>query len=264
MNKHDDVFKHLQDVRSKSINEITQTEPVVPQYWELYQQGDTAVTSDLLKSLSPTIDSAINSYAGGNQEYRTKAKIIALEAVKTYDPTKGTKLETHVYNNLKRLQRLVADRGNVIHVPEQSALDKLQLEKTINNYTIDNGTEPSLQQLSDLTGMSIKKIKRLQNISGQTSSSMVTGEQGNSLDAAPRTAITLYEDTLYQELDPTDQKIYEWLTGYNDTPMLNRQEVATRLGITPAALSQRITKIDRFFAENGYRIEEVLYGRQVI
>ena len=261
MNKHDNVFNHIKDVRSKSLDKLRGKPVTQPALWETYQQGG-ANTVDVLASLKPTIDSAINAYAGGNSEYRTKAKILALDAVKTYDPSKGAKLETHVFNNLKRLQRLSADRGNVIHVPEQSALDKLQVEKAASDFEIDNGSSPSLQQLSDITGMPIKKIKRLRSISGQTSSSMATGEQGNSLDAAPRTAINLYEDTLYQELDPTDQKIYEWLTGYNDTPMLNRNEVASKLKISLPALSQRITKIDRFFAEQGHRIEEVVYGRR--
>lgn len=261
--QHDEVFKHLQQIKNTSTDELKlkQGKSVNEEIWKKYQQGDMTSTPELLKALQPTIDSAITSYAGGNDEFKTKAKIMALEAVKSYDPSKGTQLSTHVFNSLKRLQRLSADRGNFIHVPEQSALDKKSLERVIRDYTIDNGEEPSRQQLADLTGVSMKKIDRLLNIKGSTSSSMTTSEQGDSLDRAPRTAITLYEDTLYQELDPTNQKIYDWLTGYNGAPMLSRQDVAKRLKMTPAALSQRIAKIDRFFATNGRRIEEVVYGR---
>jgi DNA-directed RNA polymerase specialized sigma subunit len=265
MTSHADVFKYLHDIKTVSGKELKEKNNAVPTtgLWKDYQEGNTKVTGELLKQLTPTINSAVATYADGNNEYRTKAKILALEAVKTYDPYRGTKLETHVFNNLKRLQRLSADRGNVIHIPEQSALDKLDIEKVIKDYEIENGYEPSMSYISDKTGMPIKKIQRLMNIKGQTSATAATGEQGNSLDKAPRTAVKLYEDTLYDELDETNKKIYEWLTGYNGSPLLSRQEVARKLKITPAALSQRIGKIDKFFASNGKRIEEVVYGRNL-
>jgi DNA-directed RNA polymerase specialized sigma subunit len=261
--QHEDVFKYLQQVKNTPYkNQKTkEAQERETSLWSRYQQGDNSVAGSLLKELQPTINSALKSYAGGNEEYNTKAKVLALDAVKSYDPSKGASLNTHIFNSLKKLQRLTADRGNFIHVPEQSALDKRQLEKTIYEYTIDNGEEPSRQQLADLTGLSMNKIDRLLNIKGSTSSSMTTSEQGDSLDRAPRTAIALYEDTLYQELDPTNQKIYDWLTGYKGSPMLSRQEVAQKLKISTAALSQRIAKIDQYFATNGKRIEEVVYGR---
>lgn len=260
MAQSDDIFKYLKEVKTKPAS-TQDSLPVNEQLWYKYQKGDNSVTPKLLSELMPTIDSALKSYAGGNDEYRTKAKILALNAVKSYDPSQNTKLNTHVFNSLKKLNRVVADRGNVIHMPEQSALERRQLETIVNNYVIDNGEEPSQQTLADLTGMSIKKIERLQNLKGATSTSAVTSEQGDLLDKAPRNALRLYEDTLYQELDETNKKIYEWLTGYNGKPMLSRQEVAQRLKMTAPALSQRISKIDQYFADNGRRIEEVVYGR---
>lgn len=263
MAKDDEVFSYLHNLKNTSTAELKNINVQVTDVdlLEKHLQGDKGSTVQLLQKLNPTIDAAIKSFAQGNQEYRTKAKVLALESIKTYDPSKA-KLETHVYNNLKRLQRISADRGNVIHVPEQSALDKRSLDKLIKEYSIDNGIEPSYQWLSDKTGMPIKKISRLLNIKGQTSTSMVRGESGDSLDRAPRTATTLYEDTLYQELDEKDKKIYEWLTGYQGAPMLNRATVAQKLNISLPALSQRISKIDNFFAQNGKRIQEVIYGRQ--
>jgi DNA-directed RNA polymerase specialized sigma subunit len=263
MAKDDKVFSYLGQLKNTPTEELRQQNaPKIEQgIWTKYQQGDNTVAMDILKSLKPTIDSALKSYTQGNEEYRTKAKVLALDAVKSYDPSKS-KLETHVFNNLKRLQRLSADRGNFVHVPEQSALDKRQLDKLIYSYSIDNGREPSYQWLSDQTGMPIKKISRLLNIKGQTSLSMTNSEQGDSLAAAPRNAMQLYEDTLYQELDDTDRKIYEWLTGYQGSPMLDRSTVARKLKISLPALSQRISKIDNFFAQNGKRISEVIYGRQ--
>lgn len=263
MAKGEEVFSYLSNLRDTQTADLKNEGTYIVPLDSItrYQQGDTAEASNILKGLTPTINSAIKSFAQGNNEYSTKAKVLALEAVKTYDPSKS-KLETHVYNNLKRLQRISADRGNIIHIPEQTALDKRQLDKLIRDYSIDNGSEPSYQWLSDQTGMPIKKISRLMNVKGQTSTSMMVGESGDSLEAAPRTAVQLYEDTLYQELDEKDKKIYEWLTGYQGAPMLDRATVAAKLKLSLPALSQRISKIDQFFASNGKRIEEVVYGRE--
>jgi DNA-directed RNA polymerase specialized sigma subunit len=264
MAKGDEVFAYLHNLKNTPTDVLKgQNTPQLSASMQRYQQGDNTAVSDILKGLEPTINSAIRSYAQDNPEYKTKAKVLALEAIKTYDPSKS-KLETHVFNHLKRLQRISADRGNFIHMPEQTALDKRQLDKLIRNYSIDNGVEPSYQWLSDQTGMPIKKISRLMNTQGQTSSSMTRSEQGDSLEAAPRNAIRLYEDTLYQELDEKDKKIYEWLTGYQGSPILDRATVASKLKISLPALSQRISKIDQFFASNGKRIEEVVYGRQAM
>jgi hypothetical protein len=62
-------------------------------------------------------------------------------------------------------------------------------------------------------------------------------------------------------LDEKNKKIYEWMTGYKGAPMLDRATVAKKLNMTLPALSQRISKIDQFFADNGRRIQEVVYGR---
>lgn len=263
MTKGQEVFSYLGQLKNTSTEDLKQQQGksiVHNEVLERYKQGDASATSEILQGLKPTIDSALKSFAQGNEEYRTKAKVIALDALKTYDPSQA-KLETHVYNSLKRLQRLSADRGNFIHVPEQSALDKRNLDKLIRDYTIDNGVEPSYQWLSDQTGMPVKKVSRLLNIKGQTSTSMARGESGDSLERVQRNATTLYEDALYQELDEKDKKIYEWLTGYQGSPMLDRATVANKLKISLPALSQRISKIDQFFAQNGKNIQEVIYGR---
>lgn len=261
------LFKHLNEVKNSSSQQSANLSGDVSHKQDIselvtaYQGGDTAVTSKLLQSLEPTINSAIHAYAQGNSEYKTKAKIIALDSLKTYDPTRGAQPSSHVYTNLQKLQRISADRGNIIHKPEQSSLDRIKLDKAKRDFEIDNGYEPSLETLSDLVGMNTKKVGRLLNMKGATSASATTGESGDALGLAPRTAVGLYEDALYMDLDETNQKIYEWGTGYNNSPKLSNRDIAKRLKISPAALSQRVAKINKTFSENGVKLEKVIYGR---
>jgi hypothetical protein len=59
--------------------------------------------ANLLTTVSPIIDKALKSYAGGESNtatLRARAKTMALEAVRRYDPTRA-KLETHLLSHLR-------------------------------------------------------------------------------------------------------------------------------------------------------------------
>ena len=79
----------------------------------------------LLKALDPTIEERpAQVLCTGDKAYKTKARVLALEAVNSYDPAKGASLSTHVFNNLQRLQRIGAQRSNIIRMPENAALQR--------------------------------------------------------------------------------------------------------------------------------------------
>ena len=222
--------------------------------------GNRQAAATILKQLDPTINAAISSMAGNDSRYKTRARLMTLAALKDYDPRQGTALSTYVYNRLQGLRRLSADRGNFIHVPEKSALEKRQLEAIKSDYILENGVEPSLGELADRSGMSVRKVGRLMSIFGATSTSATRGEHGDSLEAKPRTATELYNDAFYLELPETDKKIYEWSTGYRGSPMLDRATMAKRLKISEAAVSQHAKKIDQRAAAFNRIVSKDIYG----
>lgn len=229
--------------------------------WESYQSGDKTAVPDLLKALEPTINAAIANMVGGDQRYLTRARLMALNALPGYDPNQGVSLNTFIYNRLQGLKRLSAERGNFIHVPEKSALERKQLEAIKQDYILETGTEPSLAMLADRSGMPINKVGRLMSIFGSTSTSATRGEHGDSLEAKKRDANELYVDTFYTELPEIDKKIYEWSTGYRGSPKLDRATMAKRLGMSEAAISQHAGKIDRLAAKFNQTLTNMIYGR---
>jgi DNA-directed RNA polymerase specialized sigma subunit len=230
--------------------------------WKTYRSGDKSVAGELLKTLEPTINAALTNMVGGDQRYLTRARIMALQALPGFDPSQGVALNTFIYNRLQSLRRLSADRGNFIHVPERSALERRQLEAIKNDYMLETGMEPSLAMLADRSGMPLNKVGRLMSIFGSTTTSAVRGEHGDSLEHKKRDANELYLDTFYNELPEIDKKIYEWSTGYKGSPQLDRATMAKRLGISEAAISQHAGKIDRKAAEFNRTLTDTIYGKE--
>jgi len=230
--------------------------------WQHYKDNAPGSKQEVLNALAPTIDAAVTNMVGGDRRYLTRARLMALEALPGYDPRQGVSLNTYVYNRLQGLKRLSADRGNFIHVPERSALERKQLEAIKQDYILETGAEPSLAMLADKSGMPLNKVGRLMSIFGTTSTSATRGEHGDSLEAKGRNANELYIDSFYTELPEIDKKIYEWSTGYKGSPRLDRATMAKRLGISEAAVSQHASKIDRLAARFNQTLTGSIYGER--
>lgn len=227
--------------------------------WQQYQQGNKQAATAVLKELQPTIDSALKRYAADDPAYVTQARLLALDAVKTYDPSKKAALSTHVFNNLQRLQRISAQRGNLVKVPENAALQRRVIDRARDSFIADNGIEPTTEELADMTGMPMDRIHKLSQYVGVTSESRTMDDKGDSLYAKQTKALELYDRYIYDELDRTDKKIYEWSTGYGGAPIINRAEMAKRLGISQAAVSQRASRIESKFNQDREMVRRAMY-----
>lgn len=237
----------------------TSKQPEVP-LWELYQKGDASVVSPLLKELKPTIDKGVERFGGGNTNLRTQAKLLSLNAVKSYDPSKGANLNTHVINHLQRLQRISAQRGSLVRIPENAAFRKKALEKTMRDLEIELDREPSLSEIADASGMSIDKIQKLMGLKGYAAESEVETASGDTLVASPKKTEALYTKYIYNELDPIDKKIYEWSTGFGGVAKLRRNQMAQKLKISEAAVSMRAAKIANKFERDMKMIGKMFHG----
>lgn len=212
--------------------------------WQRYQEGDKTVTLGLLTELNKTMDQAINQYAAGDMAYKTQARLLTLKAVESYNPESGATLTTHVYNNLHRLQRLAAQRGNLTHISEGAATQRAAIARARRDWEIDHGEEPTVEELATMTGISRKRIDNLARYQTITPDSMTTSPEGDNLAAVDTDrALDLYDSCIYNELDRIDKKIYEWSTGYGGSAILQQNEMARKLGISPAAVNKRARNI---------------------
>lgn len=238
------------------------TIPLNKPSWRQVQDGDDGAASRFLADLSPTITKAVNAYAGGDSLYNTQARVMALDAAKKYQPDKGATIETFVYGQLRPLQRLAAQRGNLTRVSENVALQRSAVNRAIRELTADLGEDPTTEQIADKTGLSKKRINALMNYMPVVPDSVAVSPEGDSIGAyKPEKTVELYNEVIYNELDNTDKRIYEWSTGYGKGERLSGVQIAKKLGISPAAVSKRYANIAKKFGEGQEVVRRVVGGR---
>lgn len=194
----------------------------------------------VLKELGPTIDTAITSFAAGNKKLRTRAQIMAAQAINNWDPAKGAALNTHVYNHLKGLNRVYSKRNRAVHIPENVDLDRRAIERFRAEYKNTYDIDPSDTDISDGISISLKRISRARG--GQEYSSAQASSEKGDLPVNKRPG-DVWMDYVYHDSDTTDKKIIEWTTGYNDKDTMSKVAIARKLKMTPAAVSFRINRI---------------------
>lgn len=249
----------------KSVEKLFAEEASTPAdpSWLRVQRGEAGAASAFLKDVEPTIVKAVNAYSAGDRSYMTQARIMAIEAAKTYNPERGASIDTHVYGQLRRLQRVSAQRGNLTRISENVAQQRAQVQRAIRELSADLGEEPTTDQIADKLGMSRNRINDLMNYKPIVPDSIAVSPEGDSLAVADvDKALALYDNVIYEDLDNIDKKIYEWSTGYGKGEKLSGIEIARRLNMSPAAVSKRYVKISQKFAEDRELIKTTMLSER--
>lgn len=217
--------------------------------WQKDQKPE--YTSELLRRMKPTMTAAINSYAPNTgDKFGIKAAKLTLDALKVYNPSFGTEPSTYVFNHLKRLNRISGQANNIIKRSEAMALDQARLRELSNRFEDDHNREPSIGELADLSGLSKKKVEQLLDNDGTVIS------ESASLDDSMRSTVMNDEvndddcfEYVYASVGPIDQKIMEWTAGKHGKRPLSNNEIAQKLHISAAAVSQRKNKIAQMLSD---------------
>ena len=219
--------------------------------YHTWKADPTPENADLvLNAVQPITDKAVRQFVGLNPSptIRSKAKTMALKALQSYDPTRA-QLNTHLLNQLQGLRRANVHEQRMMAVPEQVALDWKHLYDAETEHKGEIGSEPSDMELADKTGLSLKRIKYVRQMKPSIAEGVYmqpTSEDevfSPAVQGAREPSDRAWVDFVYHDLPPIDQKILEHSLGLHGKPKLTNQDIAHKLGISPAAISQRRTKI---------------------
>jgi DNA-directed RNA polymerase specialized sigma subunit len=215
--------------------------------WRKTPNPETA--SALLSSLNSVLDSAMRSYAGGasSPSLRSKAKLLALEAIERYDPNRA-KLRTHLLSHLRGLRRHAAQASQVVRLPERAALEIGRMKLAEAELADSLGRPPTTYELADHTGLSTKRLARLRAARPGLTEGQVTSSRGDDEPAAQPAVVSpaskeAWLSFVHGGLTPKDQLIFEHAVGFAGQPTLPKGEIATKVGLSPGAVSQRLAKI---------------------
>ena len=199
----------------------------------------------VLDSLSPTINSALKTYSPYNVSpiTQSKAKSLAAKAIKSYTPTPNVNLKTHVMSQLQALRRYSTHATQPMKLSEIKARELLELERVEREFADTHGRDASDVELADKLGLSINRIDNIRN----WASSVVNTEGDARIQRSEPVVHTtdpleVWIDYVYHDLGDIDRKILEWKLGRTSNA-LPTQEIARRLRISSAAVSQRWGKI---------------------
>jgi RNA polymerase primary sigma factor len=209
------------------------------------------MNTQIIEAVQPIIDTAVQSYVGpnANQTARTQAKIMALRALETYDPSKGN-VRTHLLSQMQSLRRYAAQQQNIIDIPEQVALDYQSLTEAENALRDKLGRGPTDDELADETGLSKRRITKIRSFNqpvseGMTHNETMDGGDGTIASTIPGSdrGLDAWLDFVYDDLSSTDKLIMDMTLGRNGRKKASVQDIAKELNISPSAVSQRAAKI---------------------
>lgn len=209
---------------------------------KLYDQWQTTQTPQnmgaLLKGLSPLIESQLGRYKGTlpPAALRGQAKKFAIQAVRGFDPSKGAQLTTHVVNSLQQLHRKNYEAQSAFRLSEELQRAMGAYQRSQRNLQAEMGREPTVDELAEDLAWPVAKIQRL----ARQNRGEVTAEDLLYDPADPyQDSYDPIIDLVYHDLDPTDKMIMELATGYGGKEKLPKKDIAQRLGVSPARVSQR-------------------------
>ena len=209
--------------------------------------------SGVLDALMPTINSEIMRYEGPKSHLRSRAKALAVKAVKTFNPMSGAKLQSWVTTNLKQLSRYGQGLRDV-KAPELAIRRAAEIDRVSKQLSDELGREPTLTELADEIGISEKKIKRIR---GQVKASINSGSFDTESTEEASTAPGVYtpstlpfaSEAVYMSLSPRDQQIFDSRTGSHGSKIVPNAVLAKRLGVSPPSISQRADYIGRLISQ---------------
>ena len=203
--------------------------------------------ANVVNALAPTINAEVHRYPGSKPIMRGRAKTLAIKAIKSYDPAQGAKLRSWVVTQLQPLSRY-NQQMRPIRTSELAIRQAAEAHRVQQELSDTLGRDPSNEELADEIGLSVKRIKELRKrvkpTVYETAFETVDSEDPNSL---PGTVDSNKMDTaeaiVYQSLSARDRMIYDMKVGRHGKTTIPNHEIAKRLGVTPALISQRSASI---------------------
>lgn len=229
------------------------TSRLEPQYEDVYRtwsaKPDKANTAKMLSAIDSDINKGVMAHIGQmNPLLKSRARIMTAKALKKYNPDEAS-LSTFVVNNLQSLKRENRKQTQIISVPERVFYDQNYVREAETGFELENGRLPTDEELADATGLSLRRLNHIRKFhQGISEGSLAVEDEDSEFSFSPAVTggkrnISPFVNVVYDDADQIDKKIMEWTFGLNGNQKLPNHVIASKLRITPGAVSQRKAKI---------------------
>lgn len=211
---------------------------------------------ELLNTFAPTINSEILQYSGNRDLLRSRARVYAIQAIKSFNPMGNANLNSWVVTNLKQLSRY-GKRLRPVRASEDVLRDAAELNRVRSELEDSLGREPTDDELTDETGWGKKRLDKLRHgaiasVSGGANPEDISDtdyDDMSDIGSVMADQVPFARDAVYMSLPKRDQDIFDYKLGMHGKPSISGTEIAKRLGVTSALISQRSSAIGRRIAD---------------
>lgn len=204
---------------------------------------------DVVSTLQPTIQNQL-ARSGMHQDplMRSKANVLTAQAVKTWKPNQGASLPTWVGHQLTQLHRFRRLSGQVLQVPERIQLDAWSVERARREFMDAKGREPDLDELSDASKMSRRRLRDISLGMRITPSSSALPE-GVGANTQMTDHIAEAMDAIYDDADTIDRAIMEKRMGHGGSQIAPTLDILRTTKLTAPQLARRTSGLARRIQE---------------
>lgn len=210
---------------------------------ELWRQwkssNDPEHLKQLLDRMNPLIQREVQKWGSAvpREALESKGRLLTVQALRSYDPTRGAAIGTHVTSRLRKLSRDVYPYQNVARLPENKQLLYNTFQVATNNLVDQHGREPTNEELAQELGWSPRKVGDFQKSFSRRELVESAGafmDEGSADDGLV--------DFYHHGLAPKDQTMFEDLVGFKGKPALNNAQLMKKHDLTQGQLSYQKRK----------------------
>jgi len=219
-----------------------------PEYHEPFKswqssKREPADNAAFISALNPIINKHLLRFEEQDRvALRPKAKVLALQAMQKYDPTKAN-INTYFNQQLQKLNREYNSRQQIIHVPENQNYARQRIISTASELEVELGRAPTTFELSDHMHMSPRKIEKIMNRGNVITHGAFESDDDEGGSVLPAVVSPVKFDTIvdliYPDLGTNDKLIMEHTFGLFGKRKLSPSQLAKKLGVSQATISLR-------------------------
>lgn len=212
----------------------------------------------VLDYLDPTITAEIQRFSGPKPLLRSRARALAVKAVRSYNPTSGAQLRSWVVTQLQPLSRY-NNSLKPVYAPEDAARKAYAVSKARESFVDEYGRDPTDEELADRVGISVARLRKVRKMTP----AVVNEPRASADDDDVTPDYAVYRsnpvraatDMVYDGLDERDRKIFDMRTGSHGQSVASGQDIASLLKVSPALVTQRANAIAGRILDTAGRVE---------